>query len=421
MPLDDAPAFAYDKTKTPLYLEQILQNPATSTTTELRRQLADVVDEVLDGPWLPLYTDYSAAEAGGVGPAEWCFIRPGEYMLALSEAAPYITDSRKEKARAYLQNLSKTCPPTRQVYMPGRDGKPRSIRKIPLFSRSGGNEAENQRNLFYEAYAIWAYAHAFAAWDDVRPLFDDLQKLRGQLETRGDFEPVYKTNHAGPLLPADLKDSEYCFRVYESMLAGFEDNYGYHGGRAARERMEKNKPVFFYIENLSALLGYYRLARHFGVQTEMAWVRQTFEQVAALTLEQKSAPFLWSNPSLCPEVARLIRDAAGGWLAELAKTSNVGILPATDWNRKIVPGKQDYSVMNPYTWYHAWGGQGEGVRPRTVFGAFLVNAWLFQAPADKVVQTMDIPWSKADLYYARKLVTTIQVLEKAHWIPLEDK
>lgn len=40
---------------------------------------------------------------------------------------------------------------------------------------------------------------------------------------------------------------------------------------------------------------------------------------ATMTLEKKSAPCLWSDRPLTPEVGRLIRDAGGPWLAGLAK------------------------------------------------------------------------------------------------------
>jgi hypothetical protein len=75
--------------------------------------------------------------------------------------------------------------------------------------------------------------------------------------------------------------------------------------------------------------------------------------------------------------------------------------------------------MNPYTWFHAGGGQGEGIRPRTVHGAFLANTYLLGAPAEKVAETVDVPWCKADLTYAAKLIVAIQAAEKAEWAAVE--
>ena len=69
------------------------------------------------------------------------------------------------------------------------------------------------------------------------------------------------------------RDPEYRFTVFQSLLAGFQDNYGYRGAQEARQRMEKDKPVFLYVKQLSALLGYHRLARRFGEQDEAeAWI-----------------------------------------------------------------------------------------------------------------------------------------------------
>jgi len=415
--VQDAPAFSYDRSKTPVYLNQMLQASPHGPATDLRKELSAVLDEILDGPWQPLYSDYSAGEAGGVGTAEWCFIRPGDTMLALSLAARYMTSEQKDRASQYLRSLVKTCPPTQQVTLLQGQGKPRQFRRAPApgWAAPSGRQAEWM--LFTEAYAVWAYARAFDAWDEVRPLFVDLRTLRGQLEQRGDFAPVYVPAHAGPLTTSQLRDPEYRFTVYQSLLAGFQDNYGYRGAQEARRRMEKDQPVFFYVQHLSALIGYYRLACHFGQQDEADWAWHAFDRIATMTLAQKSAPHLWSDPFLYPEVGRLIRDAAGPWLDELARTANVGNLPAVDWNGQIVVGRRDNYVMNPYTWYHAWGGQGEGVRPRTVMGAFLVHAYLFNVPAPRVVQTLDIPWCRADLYYARKLVVAIQAIEGCEWVP----
>jgi len=415
----DGPAFPYDRSRTPVYLGQTLHGSPAGTATELRRELSAAVEEILDGPWLPLYSDYSCAQAGGGAPAEWCFNRPGEYLLVLSQAAPYLSVGLKERAREFLLGLTKESPPTRQVYLTVKEGKPRNVRQTPVPQFPWLAGPEKQRLLFAEAYAVWSLAHVFDAWNEVRPLFEDLKSLRGQLEGRGDFAPVYTGDHAGPLTVADIKDPEYRFRVYQALLAGCQDNYWYRGAAEARERIVKGKPVFFYVRTLSALVGYYRMAEHFGQPDEAQWARRTFDDMAAMALGQRSAPYLWSDPCLCPEVGRLIRDAAGAWLDELAKTPNVGELPATDWSHKIVRGRRDYYVMNPYTWYHAWGGQGEGIRSRTVMGAFLAHARLMNATAADVSRALDIPWCKADLYYASKLVVLIQAQEKTPWAPLK--
>jgi hypothetical protein len=412
----EAPAFPYDASKTETYLGQTLIGSSNPSATDLRQQLSNVVDEILDGPWLPLCSDYSAGEAGGVGTAEWCFNRPGDCLTALSQAAPCLAPDQRTRAGAFLRELIRSCPPTRDVFLPARQGKPRNVRKAPPPAWPALAGPEAQRALFAEAYAVWACASAFDLWDDTRPLFEDLRRLRSQLGDRGDFAPAYKPEHAGPLTVALAQDPEYRFKVYQALLAGFQDNYWYRGAQEARQRVPKDRPVFFYVKQLSALLGYYRLARHFGDQAEAAWARDAFERVASLALTQRSAPFLWSDPSLCPEFSRLLRDAAGSWLDELSRTPNVGNLPAVDWDNKIVPSRRDYYAMNPFTWYHAWGGQGEGIRPRTVMGAFLVNALLFHPSAEDVARTLDVPWCKADLYYARKLVTTIQVTERARWV-----
>lgn len=415
---EDVPAFRYDPAKTAVYLHETIAAKADGPAAELRKELAAAVDEVLDGPWAPLYSDYSAAQAGGVGPAEWVFARPGDQFLALAQAAPCMSPAQKEKAKKLLQELLKSASPTRKVYTDPK-GKPRGVRKTPPVQLPWLSGEDTQRLLFAEGYAVWAWAKAFEAWDEAKPCYEDLKALRGQLEKRGDLAPAYKAGEDATLTATLTEDPEYRFRVYESLFSGCQDNYQYWGARQCQNRMEKGKPVFFYVKVLSALLGYHRLAEHYGEQAEMKWAEENFNRVAALTLAHKPAPYLWSDPYLVPEAARLLRDHAGKWIVELKQSPNSADLPAYEGEEggghKPLPGKKNKRVTNPFTWYQAWGGQGEGVRPRTVLGAFLANAWLFQAPAERIAETRDIPWCPADLYYVRKLVTAIQATEKVGW------
>lgn len=218
------------------------------------------------------------------------------------------------------------------------------------------------------------------------------------------------------MTPALAADPAYAFGVHIVFLGGFHDSYGYSGAREAQRRMADKKPVFFYIRMLAGLLGHGRLARRFGDAEEQKAAEEAFQKVAALALSQKSAPYLWSDPYLVPEIGRLLRDHAGPWLDTLAGSPNSCVVQAREWDGKPVPGNQDRQVINPHTWYHAWGGQGEGIRPRTVLGAYLVHAYLFRTPAERLAELRDIPWCPADPYYARKLVAAIEAAGKAGWV-----
>lgn len=403
----DVPAFIYDPARAPRYLEEPAVTPVPHANPDTLAELASTVDEILDGPWQPLYSDYSAAQAGGVGPAEWAFTRPGEKFLALAQAAPFMSAAQKERCARQLVDDLASASPTRNLFSDFDHAKPRNIRQAPPFKPPFVPDAEKQLRLFAQSYSIWAYASAFDAWDQVRPCFADLKTLRIELKKRSDLVPAYQPDRDAILTTSLTDNPEYRFTVYESLISGYQDNYGYHGAREAKQRMQKGKPVFFYVENLAALIGYYRLAKHFGDDAERDWAQAKFNRIAALTLSQKSAPYLWCDEYLVLEISKLLRDHAGPWLDQLAKTPPVGNLPAVDWDNNLVPNRRDIRVINPHTWYHAWGGQGEGVRPRTVMAAFLVNATLFSAPQKRISETRDIPWCKADLYYLRKLATEL--------------
>jgi len=405
----EEPAFKYDAPKTPAYLAEPKETKPAGGAAELRQELAGVVAEILDGPWAPLCSDYSAAQAGGVGPGEWAFTRPGDLLLALAEAAPCLGSAQREKAKALVADTLKNASPTKRVHVDvSKGGKERNIRKVSTKPNLWLSKEDTERAIFPEAYSVWACAQAFDQWDDARVCFEDLKRIRAELEKRGEFAPVYKKEEDGVLTAALSADATYRFRVYRALIAGYQDNYWEHPAREAQERVEKGKPVFFYVRMLTGLIGHYRLAKHFTDDAEAKWAEETFNKVAAITLGQQAAPFVWSDHYLVPDVARLLRDHAGAWLDEVKKTPNVGDLPAYDWSHKLVPGGVEKLVINPFTHLYAWGGQGEGIRPRTVLAAFLVNAWLFNAPADIVAETRDIPWCKADLYHVRKLVAAIR-------------
>jgi hypothetical protein len=410
---EDAPAFRFDPARAFTYLSETLSPKPGKESAELRAELSALVDEILDGPWAPLYVDYSAKEAGGVGPAEWAFTRPGEQLLALAEAAPYLSGAQRKRAAARLAELVGKTPPTRKVTVDARAGKPRTIRKAPpaYFPPPKDPDAE----LFADAYAVWAWAAAFDAWDAARPAFEDFKALRPKLSASGAFEPAYRPGEEGVLTAAVAADPVYRFAVLESLVSGLQDNYGYFGAREAAARMVKGKPVFPHARHLSALIGYHRLAKRFGDTAEADWAEAEFRKAAAATLHLRSAAFLWSDPYLVPEVARLLRDNAGAWLDELDRLPPVGMLPAKDWDNRPIAGRKDQRVINRHTWFHAWGGQGEGLRPRTVMGAFLVHARLFAATPERVAGTLDVPWCKADLYHLRKLVVALQAAEGAAW------
>jgi len=412
---EKAPAFPYDRAAGARFLAEVLEPGAGPAASDLRAELASAVGEVLDGPWDPLFCDYSASQAGGVGPAEWAFLRPGEEVLALAAAAPYLDAGRRAGARSRALAILATSSPAAKVHLDPGAGKPRNFRKAPRPPAPRLDADESRRLLFLEGYTIWAVARAFGAWEEARPRYEELKALRGPVEARGDLAPSWKTEHGGPLTGADAADPAYRFLVLEALLSGQGDDYGYRGARRLKEWTAEKRPVFPCAKALSSLVGYRRLAERYGDGDEARWAEEAFHRIAARALGDRAAPFLWSDPDLAPEVGRLIRHHAGAWLDGLAAAPNGADLPGYDWNGKRVEGVRLRRVFDPHTALHAWGGQGEGVRPRTVMGAFLVEALLFRAPVDRLRERRDIPWCRADLYYIRKLVTCIEAAEGAGW------
>src|SRR6476620_801723 len=100
--------------------------------------------------------------------------------------------AQTEKCARQLTDDLASASPTRKLFTDFDRGKPRNIRQTPPFKIPSIPTDEKQRRLFTQAYAVWAYASAFDAWNQVRPCFADLKALRVELENRGDLAPAYQ-------------------------------------------------------------------------------------------------------------------------------------------------------------------------------------------------------------------------------------
>jgi hypothetical protein len=408
----DVPALRLDRASVPSYMNEPSVKPSASAVPPALKEAISVqVEEILAGPWAPLCSDYSAHQANARAGYEWTFIRPGDEVLALAAAAPYLSPGQQDKAKARVATIFAGSRPSSQVFVDFSHGRPRNIRKPQPQPNLWLPDDRKQKLLFWAAYAVWSGADAFALWDEAKPCFEEFKALRRNLED--ELMPKYMAEADGALTAPILADPTFRLQVYESMLSGYLDHYHYWGRGEAERRMAKRadnvfmydqSAVFFYVKWLRSLIGYCRLARHYGDLAEAQWAEGHFADIATMLLSDKSAPFLWCDDALTPEIARLLRDGAGAWLDELATTPNVGQVPAVDWSKNVVPGVVKQRVINPYTWFYAWGNHGEGVHPRTVFAAYLAHAWLLGASNEDLDTYLDIPWCQADLYHLRKLV-----------------
>jgi hypothetical protein len=53
--------------------------------------------------------------------------------------------------------------------------------------------------------------------------------------------------------------------------------------------------------------------------------------------------------------------------------------------------------------------------PDSVHGLFLANAFLWEAPAERLARYTDLPWVRADLFHVEKLVHAIQPAGRRRW------
>lgn len=129
-------------------------------------------------------------------------------------------------------------------------------------------------------------------------------------------------------------------------------------------------------------------------------------------LTNRTAPFYWSSPWLVPEVGRMIRDHAAFALDVLKLRPNVLAGTAKDGFANDGPW---HVVHDPHHWFLAHAGSNGAVPPCSPMSGFLVRAYLFQAPAERLDDWTDIPWCQADYWHIQKCAVAINAYGKAGW------
>lgn len=386
-PAPEAPAVTVEQLVGQTWQPGEIGGEARELAEPVRRRLNEEVARIIEsGPWAPLRIE------GGqcIDPllssgSQFYFGLPSETIAALAVAYPYLDEPLQQRVRQYAAMEWERFRPwgttvytdhdrgTRYGSAEGdlRHREPYALGHwlygpYPQYNMPASGLSGGRISPIVNHYAIWLYGQNLGQWDAVRAAWDQMKRDFAAFADSG-FSP-------------------------ERNQAGLANWYA------------------------SGLVGYARIARHFGEDAEAQKAQAQLQRLldARVAIEQglepasKTALHRGMYSRACPEVWRYLAGQA-----------------APQMHRQLAPDL--FGVENtPRTisLFHAWGvGPHESrhheayvIPPSTVWAAFQAQALLYGVPAGQLRdECVDLPWTPADLYYVHKLALTLDRFADAQW------
>lgn len=291
----------------------------------------------------------------GISGYQAFFDHPERLFHALSCAIPFLSKPSAARTRSFLRELLPHSAPFAVDGWDRREGRPRESYSVPLNLRLSGR---GQARSAFGVYAFWAYCHFAADPAAARFHWETIQRR---------MQP--------------LIDAPYSFDIHKFDFT-------------RDEAMLLNG-------NLAGLIGFIRLARLLDQAdiesaalsrlTELLEFRVNLERVNPHLLDRSLATrtlhlyHLARYDHLTPELAHAIRRSS----LDLA-SSRIHAF------REARPG-----------WWLAFGdrtigGENYTNPPHTTHALFAAAACIEQLPASTLIQWLDVPWCRADLYFIER-------------------
>ena len=293
-----------------------------------------------------------------VGDSRVYWFDPGELVLTLSLAYPYLDPELQTQTRSYLRTEMARFPPLRLLPWPTdswlKQGRAREPYQVPV--RQSLNTWPPPGVSIQTLYGLWAYAQYTGDWDYVATRWDEIQAL---------------------------------FTAKKGSI----DSYG----------------------EIAGAIGYARLARHVGRSVEAA----AGESAAVGAMRSGLDFYRWLNQAnaLYPPDPSRPREKPGyrapvffGLTPEVGRYLHDTNLAAVEQTLDDVIGYPDSNHL----WYatrlglQAETGESSYHTPEIGWAVFLAQAYVRQQPQAQLRYWLDRPWGVGDLWYLQKLIATIE-------------
>lgn len=356
-------------------------------TPELRARLEEEIDRIVasdehlmpfflergfhgPGSWPPDVAN-DDKEPASVGGSRAYWFDPGELVLTLSTAYPYLDGARQAKVRAYLVAEMSRFSPLSDLPWPTdpwlKTGRARESYTVPF--RSGLSTWPPPGASIQSIYAVWAYGRYTGDWEYVRAHWGEIQSLfnrrRASINSYAEIGGAIGYARIARQLGYETEASAGESAATAAMQSGY-DFVAWRDRANALYRPDPNRPdekpgrrgqVFF---GLTPEVGLYLR------ETNLAAVERTIDDVTAYP----SAGFLWY---------------------------------ATRSGTQDEDGESSYRT------------------PEVGWSVYLAHAHVRLARQDQLRRWLDRPWGVGDLWHIQKLVAAIEAPTDAGystWIPV---
>ena len=288
--------------------------------------------------------------------------QPGETIVTLIQALPYLSPDMQQKVRSYIRSEFEAYPPYQYNHIGYRDGAARDDFLMPPdIDQSRKGYGPQQTNYEFSAwkinpyafYAMWKYAAEFG---EARTIFDQSKK---QLSGLPDESYLLKNPHVHNAFIAG-----YMGYLELQKLAGYPES--------ADVRSDLN-----YLLNLRA--------KNFSTELPAAYFEENNQfYCRALSVSRN---FIY----MVPELAQYLRDHA---------------------LEKVQSALQEYERVAPY-WFvsRAEVAYGEGIVSHLYdrHSLFQAKAYIMNAPQSELLRYLDVPaYARGDLYYIQNVIAAIR-------------
>ena len=430
------PYFKYERKNTDKYFSEMLMEKAPSSNaskkvaTIMKKEVMEIAEK--DWGFWPFFShDVNTHSSSG---RKVYMEKPDELLIALSMAYPLLDKEGKQAALKAADREYKLYPPfkvpckTEAKNIRGHGNYPtKNIEDFKNAARpSWGSE---KMHAFKSLYGVWAYAEQMNRWDKVKKDWPKIKALKNEIASQ--LKPLFVKKTAMALGIKDkgrnryvyidplavltkemAKSKAYKMNIKHRTMFGIEDYYNNPRKRDQDRQKGRGNKRFTFTKELAALIGYGRIAAKMGDKNEVKWAKDKYTEIAKIMFGTFSGFQYCCSEWLTPEVARMIRDTAGTYLDEINETSHIFKLTDKDGCYDKGPWIR---VIEPYMWYQAQMGSNGGMAPGHSMAGFLAKAWLFNEPAKKLDNWIDVPWCQADYFFVEKCAITINTYEKAKW------
>lgn len=350
-----------------------------------KKHLTAAVSQLPSESWAPLYVE------PGLAGREFFFADSRETFAALSHAYPHLPNSDQRKLRIHLTALFQTRPPFGTNALASlKDGERREHFQVPpqALTRLGNDKPAHR---FGGVYAAWLYAERCEAWGGLLKSWPEIQSAFSDFTNKnphfGQKPELYFNRYLSSLIAYEKIAGRMQSIVMNSGIVERSKDSDF--AASARALIATSTPVLAQWwrdagTTLTTFNGSQQLDPFIGKGDKLSW--------AVFPHRHKLAIF----QDITPEIAEIIRREAPEAAARVWSTfTNL----APTWH-----------LQGEERQYHF--GENFVDTPDFALSAFQAFAFVQKADSRTLLNHVDIPFCRADLYHLQKLAIALEANRK---------